>query len=85
MQFGLPVVSTFEGGIPDMVIDNETAVLVESQNLPILVDKIAYLLDDKTRRIEMGKRGYERYVNNFTLDQFITNINKAFHEILSSN
>ncbi len=85
MQFGLPVITTYEGGIPDMVIHNETALLVESQNLEKLVDKIAYLLDNKNKRTEMGMKGYERYLNNFTLDQCIANLNKTFQEILSSN
>ncbi len=85
MQYSLPVVSTFEGSIPDIVIDNETGFVVETQNAQMLAEKIALLLKDKDLRIEMGKKGYERFINNFTLDQFITNINKTFQDILSSN
>lgn len=82
MQFGLPVISTFEGGIPDIVIDNVTGFLVETQNVQMLADKIAILLKDKDLRIEMGKKGYERFINNYTLNHFENSMNKTFWEIL---
>jgi len=83
MQFSLPVVSTFEGGIPDIVVDGETGFLVEVQNTEMLVEKIASLLKNKDLRMEMGKKGYERFINNFTLNHFENNINKTFKAILS--
>lgn len=82
MQFGLPVISTYEGSIPDIVINNETGILVEAHNIQTLADKIADLLDDKNKRIEMGKKGYERFINNYTLNHFENSMNKTFWEIL---
>jgi glycosyltransferase involved in cell wall biosynthesis len=82
MQFSLPVISTFEGGIPDIVIENETGFLVDAQNPEILADKISILLKDKQLRIDMGKKGHERFINNFTLTHFENNIYKTFQAIL---
>jgi glycosyltransferase involved in cell wall biosynthesis len=82
MQFGLPVISTFEGSIPDIVINNETGFLVETQNAQMLAEKIAILLKDKDLRIEMGKKGYERFINNYTLNHFENSMNKTFWKIL---
>ena len=82
MQFGLPVISTFEGSIPEIVINNETGFLVESQNAQMLADKIAILLKDKNLRIEMGKKGYERFINNYTLNHFENSMNNIFQTIL---
>ncbi len=84
MQYSLPVVSTLEGSIPDIIIDNETGFLVEKQNAQMLADKIAVLLNDKELRIAMGKKGYERFVNNYTLQHFESNINTTFHKIIST-
>jgi glycosyltransferase involved in cell wall biosynthesis len=81
MQFGLPVVSTYEGGIPDIVINNETGFLVENKNSEILAEKIAILLTDKDLRIRMGEKGHERFINNFTLDHFEQKLNTIFHSI----
>lgn len=83
MQFGLPVVSTFEGGIPEMVIDNETGFLVESKNPQMLADKLALLLKDKDLRIKMGKRGLQRFTENYTLEKFETNMVNTFNLILN--
>jgi glycosyltransferase involved in cell wall biosynthesis len=84
MQYSLPVVSTFEGSIPDVVIDNETGLLAERQNVQMLAEKIEVLLNDKALRTEMGEKGYTRFINNYTLDRFITNLDKAFEHILLS-
>ncbi len=56
MQFSLPVISTIEGSIPDIVINNETGFLVEKQNALMLAEKIAILLENKELRIKMGKK-----------------------------
>ena len=85
MQFSLPVISTFEGGIPEIVIDKETGFLVETHNAQMLAEKIAILLKDKNKRIEMGKKGYERFINNYTLNHFENKMNKTFRRILDTN
>jgi len=83
MQFSLPVISTFEGSIPDVVIDNSTGFIVETQNAQMLAEKTAILLEDENLRLEMGKNGYERFINNYTLDHFEKRMNKTFCEILA--
>lgn len=82
MQNSLPVISTFEGGIPEIIVDQETGVLVEIQNSKMLADKIAILLKDKDLRLKMGKKGYDRYKSNFTIDHFENQMNSIFHKIL---
>ena len=81
-QFSIPVISTYEGGIPDMIINNESGFLVQIQNAEKLAEKIGILLENKDLRIEMGKKGYERYIKNFTLTQFENNMNETFQNIL---
>ena len=82
-QFAIPVISTFEGGIPDMLINNETGFLVESQNAEMLADKIAVLLKNKNLRVEMGKKGYERFIDHYTLNHFENNMIETFQKILN--
>jgi glycosyltransferase involved in cell wall biosynthesis len=83
-QFSLPVISTFEGGIPDLVIDSESGFLIEPKNAQALADKIAILLKNKNLRISMGKKGNDIFRNNYTLNHFENNMNKTFQEILST-
>jgi len=85
MQFSLPVVSTFEGGIPDIVVDNETGFLVETQNPQMLADKLEILLNDKELRLRMGKEGYSRFLDNYTIDKFETSIFNTIQTILNAS
>lgn len=82
MQSGLPIVSTCEGGISDMIIDNETGFLVEKENPQIFADKLAILLRDKDLRIKMGEKGLQRFTENYTLEKFETNMVKTLNFIL---
>ena len=65
LHYILPVISTFEGRIPDIVIDNETGFLVEIHNSQLLAENIAILLTDKDFILKMGNNGYLRFINNY--------------------
>lgn len=70
MQYRLPVVSTFEGGIPDIVEDGVTGFLVPQRNVTALADKIKLLLKNEKLRKRMGEAGYRKYENEFTQEKF---------------
>jgi glycosyltransferase involved in cell wall biosynthesis len=85
MQFRLPVISTFEGGIPDMIRNNVNGILVEKKNVVMLADKIASLLVNPQLRKSMGNNGYQTFKENYTLKHFETNMCKTFKEILGDS
>ena len=70
MQFGLPVVATRWRGIPSLVRDTETGLLVNIQDSGALADAIARLLEDPQRAAEMGRRGREVFCEHYTLAQY---------------
>ncbi len=70
MQFSLPVVSTYEGGIPGIVNDFQTGFLVPKNNATALAEKLEPLIKDPLLRKEMGKQGREKYKAKFTLEKF---------------
>lgn len=74
MQFALPVVSTFEGGIPDIVEEGVTGFLVPQNNAQALADKLEILINNAELRIQMGAAGRAKYEKEFTLGQFENNI-----------
>lgn len=57
---GLPVVAGNTGGVPDVVTDKETGLLVPVGDAENFADAVASLLDDAVRRRAMGKRAAER-------------------------
>ncbi len=70
MQWGLPIVSTFEGGIPDEVINNETGFLVTQKDVCALADKLEKLLINRDLRVKMSLAGRARYLQYYTYDTF---------------
>lgn len=79
MQHSLPVISTAEGGIPDIVEDGVTGFIVEKQNPVALAEKIELLLKDHELRINMGQNGYLKYKRYYTLEKFENNMKEIFN------
>ena len=78
MQFSLPVVSTYEGGIPEVVIDGQTGYLVQQHDARALAEKLEILIRDPALRSAMGNKGRKRYQELFTLEVF----EKRFNDII---
>lgn len=82
MQHNLPVITTNEGGIPDIVIDGGTGYICEKKNVHQLAAKIEFLLNNPSLRQEMGKAGQQRYEEHFTLECFEKRISECLHEAI---
>jgi len=65
---GLPVVSTRHAGIPEIVADGESGILVPERDVGALVDAIETLIRDPERREEMGARGRDRIEQKHAID-----------------
>ena len=70
MQQSLPLISTFEGAIPEVVLDGITGYLVPQKNAIALADKLELLIANPSLGEEMGLAGKKRYEENFTLEIF---------------
>lgn len=68
MARGLPVVSTRLTGIPELVRDGETGLLVESGNPEALAGALARLLVDGHLRTQLGMAARETIVRDYDLD-----------------
>src|SRR5210317_224825 len=60
MQFGLPIVASNVGGIPDIVEDGANGHLVEPENAEQLLEGIRAILADTSGRLEMRSRNMEK-------------------------
>lgn len=61
-----PVVATKVGGIPEVVVDGKTGVLVEPGDIDALVRGIQFLIDDAEARKSMGLNAYAHVKSDFT-------------------
>ena len=85
MEYKLPVISTNEGGIPDIVKDGENGLRWEKQNPVSLADCIAKLLDNEELRVKMGSAGHEKFCREFTLDKFENRMRDILNQNLFSS
>ena len=70
MEYKLPIVSTNEGGIPDVVANGENGLICERNNAGALAAALERLLLDKKLRVQYGENGYKKFKSEFTLQSF---------------
>jgi len=82
MQFALPVVSTFEGGIRDIVLEGKTGFLVPQRSVELLAEKLEFLIQYPQTRHLMGSAGKLRFEELFTIQKFEQNVIRIFENAL---
>lgn len=82
MEHKLPVVSTNEGGIHDVIKDGQNGLIAEKDDSESLANSIARLLDDKQLREKMGEDGFRKFKEHFTIKAFEGKFTDCLSEIL---
>ena len=80
----LPVVATSVGGIPELVTDRETGLLVPPRDPERLARALRELLDSPDLRKRMGESGRRRVESHFTLEKKIRNFERLYLELLGA-
>ena len=83
MQFSLPIISTKEGGIPEIVINEETGFLIRKEDSQDLANKLELLILNPRMRITMGEKGKKRFESKFTLNRFEINLEDILRNCIS--
>jgi glycosyltransferase involved in cell wall biosynthesis len=68
MAMELPVISTTISGIPEIVINGETGILVDPNEIDLLVDAVLDLSKNPEKALQMGRKGRERILNVFDMN-----------------
>jgi rhamnosyl/mannosyltransferase len=85
MSSGRPVVSTELGtGTSCVNVHGQTGLVVPPRDPAALGSAILTLLQDKQRRREMGLRGRQRAVSEFSLQTMVDRITSLYNEVLST-
>lgn len=78
----MPAVTTTVTGIPELIRDGETGLLVPERDVTALAHAIERLLLDKSLRLELGRRGREAVLNGFDIRQTVVDLAAIFCEIV---
>ena len=69
MAARIPVVSTKVSGVPELVEDGVSGLLVNEGDPSALAEAINTLLDDEELRAAMGDAGHKRVVEDFDISK----------------
>ena len=81
----VPIVAANAGGIPEVVVPNETGLLAEVGNPIDFADKVELLLNNEDMQSKFKKNGYDFLINNFTKDVIAKKMIEELRAVLNAN
>lgn len=84
MSSAVPVISVNDtGAIPDIIDDGVTGILVHKKDPEQLAEALSRLIEDPHLRFDMGKKGREKFLKEYTLEKNINTIISIFNKTLN--
>ena len=81
MASGKPIVATRAGGIPEVVADGRTGLLVPPRDPSAMADAIVRLLADPELRAKMGAAGLARVRERFSAEAMVRNTLRVYERV----
>lgn len=82
---GIPVVASRVGGIPEVVLDGKTGLLVEPGDSEQLAQAILTLIENPTLRRQMGERGRRHVLANYRWEDNAALMERLYHRFVYSS
>ena len=82
MYYGIPTLTTLNGGSNMMIKDGENGYVFECFDLKSWTDRIKKLAKDKQLSEDMGKKAHDTIINGFTWDALADKFIEAYNKIL---
>jgi glycosyltransferase involved in cell wall biosynthesis len=83
MAAGKPVIATNGGGVPEIVEDGKTGILVPMGDVPAMAEAIGRMLANPALAEEMGVRGRERVHDHFTIERKARKVEAVYQAMFS--
>jgi glycogen(starch) synthase len=80
-QLERPVIAARVGGLPEVVDEGETGLLIEPEDSGALARAIALLLDDPPRMLAMGKAARQRALTAFSWDEHVDAYDRLIRDL----
>lgn len=82
MLLGKPVVASWVTGSKELVLDGETGILVPLGQPGKLAEALLELVSDPAKRKSLGEKGRARVLDHFSIEQYVSGVEKVFAEVL---
>jgi len=84
MAMGLPVLSTYHGGIPELVEDGVSGFLVPERNVEALTEKLLHLIQHPEQWADIGQAGCLRVKQQHDINTLNDRLVEIYQDLLSS-
>jgi glycosyltransferase involved in cell wall biosynthesis len=81
MQFGIPIISTHEGAIPEMIEEGINGFLIPKNNAMAIASSIEKYIENKNLILEQGKNNKLKYQEKYQLEVFEKNLIKILNKL----
>ena len=82
-QTGLVVLSTDNGAIPSMVIENKNGFLVPQRDVPALTERMRYLIENPEELAAIKENNMKEFNEKYTEEIFIRNFENIIDDVLA--
>jgi len=82
MACEVPVIATRTGGLPEVVLDEETGYLVELGDIKTMAEDALAILSNEKKQREMGKRGRTWAIEHFNTERVIPMYERLYERII---
>ena len=84
MAYGKPVIATNTGGVPEVIEDGVTGILVPPRNFKKMAEAVIYLLKNPNITQKMGKAGREKAKKYFTINRVGNEIEGVYKNVMEN-
>ena len=81
MACGKPIVATRTGGIPEVVVDGETGLLVAPRDHEAMAEAIVRLLKDAALREQLGATALRRVREKFSAERMVEETLRVYRRV----
>lgn len=82
MAASRPVIATSVAGTPEIVVDDQTGILVPRANPEALAEAINFLIQNPERAREMGQAGRLRVEDYFSLEKMVEKTEELYEQLI---
>jgi len=81
MAVGLPVISTFHSGIPELVQDGVSGILVNEKDTMAMARSIRQIASDRQQMEKMGRKGRRYVIEKYDIKRLNTQLSQLYQTI----
>ena len=82
---GMPVISTYTGGVPSLIEDGRTGLFVPTGDAPMLAARLREVFEDDSLAVQLGSQAHEVAVRRHDPDAIVHEILTAYEQVLGKS